>query len=134
MANELMNFGVGAEPNARPLSEEGLKRAKRIVALGRVLDEFRKLNPSMPVSQIQALLLVALDLPMGMGDYAERTGVKPSTASRYLLDLGPPRHPDDSAFGLIDRGVDPQEPRRARYTLSKRGKQLVKQILNMMEE
>ena len=107
-----------------PLDE----RAARIIAVGKVLDEFRKLDPKMPIAQVQAFLLIALDSNMGMQDFAEMAGVRDSTASRYLLDLGAKRVDGDDALDLIIRGVDPTNPRRARYSLSRKGKALVAKI------
>lgn len=107
-------------------------RNKRILAIGRALDEFRLLSPTMPVAQIQAFLLVAIDERIGMTDVAELTGVKPSTASRYLLDLGVARTALDNAYDLLDRGVDPMNTRKARYTLTRKGKALVSRLVDSL--
>lgn len=123
--------GGGIGMNAPAIIERNPQ--EKLIALGEALDEFRKLNPMMPVAQIQAFILAALDSDMSMLDMADRIGVKKSTASRYLLDLGPPRSDDDPAYGLIERGVDPIEPRKARYTLSKRGKVLMRRIVQILE-
>lgn len=96
----------------------------RIIALGRVLDEFRKRGLNMPVAQIQAFLIVCLDQGLGMSEIASATDTKDSTTSRYLLEMGPHRVPGDSNMQLVERSVDPMDTRRARYKLTKRGKAL----------
>lgn len=104
------------------------ERTQAIIALGRILDEFRRLNPNMPVAQIQAFLMVALDRGLGMTDISDNTGTKNSTASRYLLELGSSRLDGDGAFGLIERRVDPSDERRAPYRLTRKGKRVVEAI------
>lgn len=108
------------------------ERTQAIIALGRILDEFRKINPNMPVAQIQALLMVALDAGLGMSEISTITGIKNSTTSRYLIELGAPRLADDGALGLIDRGVDPTNTRKARYSLTRKGKRVVEAVLRIM--
>ena len=117
----------------RTTDEEDKRR--KLMAIGKVMDEFRRLNPSMPVAQIQAFLMVAADEDaMSMTEFAQRTGLKISTTSRYLLDLGTPRHEEDTAYNLVERGVDPLEPRRARYSLSRKGNALVIRLIKAFEE
>lgn len=116
-------------------SDEEEKRRRKFMAFGKALDEFRRLNPSMPVSQVQAFLMVVVDEgDMSMTEFANRTGLKVSTTSRYLLDLGTPRHEEDTAYDLIVRGVDPLEPRRASYSLSRKGKALANRIASILDE
>lgn len=126
--------GGGVTPVALMKSSPRTDRTSAIIAIGRILDEFRRLNPNMPVAQIQAFLLVALDDGHGMTEIAGKVDVKPSTASRYLLDMGIPRADDDGAYGLIERGIDPQNTRKARYTLTKKGQRLVQAITAVLEE
>jgi DNA-binding MarR family transcriptional regulator len=110
------------------------ERTQAIIALGRILDEFRKINPLMPVAQVQAFLMVALDTGQSMSEISDVLGIKNPTGSRYLMEMGPPRVDNDGAFGLVERGVDPQNTRRARYTLSKKGEKLVKAIVAVLAE
>lgn len=108
------------------------QRTNAIIALGRTLDEFRKLNPNMPVAQIQAFLMVALDMGLGMTEISDKTGIKNSTTSRYLLEMGPSRLEGDGAFGLVERGVDPQNTRKARYTLTRKGEKLLRAVVDIL--
>lgn len=107
-------------------------RTRSLVAISKALEEFRLLSPTMPVAQIQAFILVAIDERLGMSDVADMTGVKPSTASRYLLDLGIARTALDNSFGLLDRGIDPVNTRKARYTLTRRGKALINRLVDAL--
>lgn len=109
------------------------EREDLILAFGMVLEEFRELNPNMPVAQIQAFLMVALDIGLGMTEISEAIDIKNSTASRYLLEMGPRRIDGDGSFGLVDRGVDPQNTRKARYTLSRKGKRLIEAVVDHLK-
>lgn len=108
--------------------------AAKIITFGRILDEFRKLDLNMPVAQIQAFLMVALDTGMGMSEISEAASVKTSTASRYLLEMGPPRIKGDGNMALIERSVDNIDTRRARYKLTPRGRKLVTAICKVLAE
>lgn len=108
------------------------ERTQAIIALGRILDEFRNLNPNMPVAQIQAFLMVALDCGLGMSEISDKTGIKNSTTSRYLIELGASRLAGDGALGLVDRGVDPTNTRKASYTLTRKGKRVVEAVLAIL--
>jgi DNA-binding MarR family transcriptional regulator len=110
------------------------EREATIIALCKVLDDFRSVNQTMPVSQILAFLLVSLDCNLGMSEISEALNIKNSTASRYLLELGPKRLEGDGSLSLIARGVDPQNTRKARYTLTSRGRRLIEDVLTHLSE
>lgn len=105
---------------------------EKIIMLGAVLDEFRKRNLNMPVAQIQAFLMVALDAGLGMTEIADATATKDSTTSRYLLEMGSCRIPNDGNMGLVERTVAPMDTRRARYKLTRKGKQLAQAIIDAL--
>lgn len=122
----------GGGMNHASLTVVPSERTQAIIALGRILDEFRKINANMPVAQIQALLMVALDAGLGMSEISEHTGIKNSTTSRYLIELGARRLDGDGALGLVERGVDPMNTRKARYTLTAKGRRLVDAVLSIL--
>lgn len=108
------------------------KRTRVLVAFGKCLDEFRKLNPTMPVAQIQAFLLAIIQEELSMSEIAQKTGTKVSTTSRYLIDLGLPRTDSDTAYGLLERSIDPMEPRRARYLMTRKSKAMVNRLVDTL--
>lgn len=123
--------GVACMPDLI-LSPEDVKRRQVLAAFGKALDEFRRINPTMPVAQISAFLLTAISDELSMSEIAVKTGTKVSTTSRYLIDLGIPRHGEDTAYGLIERSIDPMEPRRARYLLTRKGKAVVNRLVSTL--
>src|ERR1044072_2364702 len=82
-------------PDVVRAGDDADKRRQVLVAFGKALAEFGRLNPTMPVAQIQAFLLAVIADELSMSEIAQRTGTKVSTTSRYLIDLGQPRHEDD---------------------------------------
>lgn len=108
------------------------KRRQVLIAFGKCLEEFRKLNPTMPVAQIQVFLLSVIADELSMSEIAQKTGMKVSTTSRYLIDLGIPRTGEDMAYGLLERSIDPMEPRRARYLMTRKSKALVNRLVTTL--
>lgn len=108
------------------------KRRQVLAAFGKALDEFRRLNPTMPVAQIQTFLLAAIADELTMSEIAEKTGTKVSTTSRYLIDLGIPRTSEDTAYGLLERGMGVRDPRAASYQMSRKGKALVNRLVSTL--
>jgi DNA-binding MarR family transcriptional regulator len=131
MANQ--RSGGGMTLALRNLDFEIDPQAAKIIAFGRILDEFRKLNLNMPITQIQAFLMVALDTGMGMTEISEVAGIKPSTASRYLLEMGPPRQSGDDNMELVQRSADPDDIRKVVWVLTPKGRKLVKAICKILE-
>lgn len=106
----------------------------RIIALGKALDEFRKINPLMPVAEIQAFLMVALEHGHGMTEISDRIGMRQTTTSRWLIEMGDNRLEGDGALGLIQRTPVPTNLRRNNYSLTAKGKRMVVKILNALGE
>lgn len=105
-----------------------------LAALGLALNEFVKLNPFMPVSQIVAFLLVALEKDdMSIQNIQDRVCVKKSTASKHLIELGLPRIDGDGHYGLVERRVNPNYAREARFLLTRKGRTLIARILSALE-
>lgn len=97
-----------------------------------VLDQFKKISPTMPVQQIMAFLLVAMNEGTSLKELVESSQVKTPTMSRHLIDLGPRNRRMEPGYQLVECRQDPMELRKNQYTLSPRGKYLVNTILEKM--
>lgn len=97
--------------------------------LVRVLDLFKQITPTMPIGQIQALLIVANHPDKSLGEIAHLAQMRQSTLSRYLLDWSDKTRTGAPGYGLITRMADPHELRRNMYTLSPLGSVLVDRII-----
>lgn len=94
------------------------------------MEDFREVSATMPVTQVQMFLTVALNEGLSLTELSEITDLKKSTASRYLLDLSDRTRAGGPGFGLISRETDPEELRRNMYALSPTGRSLVKKLVS----
>ena len=108
----------------------------RRASIRRVCDamtRFRELSPTMPVSEVQMFLMVALNEGASLTELCELLDMKKSTASRYLLNLSDKTRTGDSGYGLISRESDPNELRRNMYGLTAKGRRMVQRLVDTGE-
>ena len=74
-------------------------------------------------------LLVALNEGASLGELAEKAGMKTSSASRYLLDLSDKTRNGDKGYGLVRRESDPAELRRNMYSLTPKGRAMIRDLV-----
>jgi DNA-binding MarR family transcriptional regulator len=108
---------------------KGLKRFERAMRQVRT-----SIDPLVPTQLVQAFLTVALEEGMTLTDIAEKLGTNLSTASRQLLDLGERNRKMEPGYMLVNRVVDPNNLRVNRYTLTPKGKLLVDELVDIMED
>lgn len=104
-----------------------------ISALGLALNEFVRINPHMPVAQIVAFLLVAMDSDLSLQEIQNRTCLKKSTSSKLMIELGTARIEGDKTYGLIERLTSRTSAREARFQLTRSGKAMVGRVLKALE-
>lgn len=98
------------------------------------LDEFKRINPVMPVQQAMAFLMVALNEGSGLKELTEMMEVKLPTMSRHLIDLGPRNRRMEPGHQLVESRQDPMELRKNQYTLTLRGKHLVEKVAAKLKQ
>jgi DNA-binding MarR family transcriptional regulator len=92
------------------------------------LDPFFRIRSTMPASAIQAFLLVAEKEGLGVGEYAKKAGISPTTMSRHLLDMGERnRHAEDGA-GLVEGRENILNRREKVYHLTPKGRAFLSSI------
>ena len=92
------------------------------------LHTFRDLSLTMPVGEVIMFLAVSLNEGASLTELAELTGIRKSTASRYLLDLSDKTRTGAPGHGLVTREQDPKELRRNMYSLSAKGRRVITQL------
>lgn len=92
------------------------------------LKVFHDLRNTMPVGTVIMFLTVALNEGRSQDELCDISGIKRSTASRYLLDLSDKSRAGDG-YGLVRREVDPQELRRNMYSLTPKGRSLINELV-----
>lgn len=109
--------------------EDGVKRLERALRQVRTA-----IDPTVPTQLVQAFLAVALNEGQTLTELAEHLGTNISTASRQLLDLGERNRKMEPGYNLVDRKVDPMNLRVNRYSLTPKGRLLIKELAEIMKE
>ena len=104
-----------------------------LARLSEALDLFKDICSTMPLSQLQAFLLVANDQGKSLGELSAITGMKQSTLSRYLLDWSDKTRKGTQGYGLVAREAVPEELRRNCYSLTAKGYALLNKLSAALE-
>lgn len=116
----------------KSIEEDDLTAVKR---LERALRQVRtSIDPLVPTQVVQAFLAVAANEGKTLTELAEVLGTNLSTASRQLLDLGDRNRKMEQGYMLVDRQVDPMNLRINRYTLTPKGRLLIKELASIMRD
>lgn len=135
----MLTVSVQQTPKGPPMANPSNDREEGNViphdrAILRIVNEamkaLREVSPTIPVTEVQLFVTVALNEGLSQTELCELTDLKKSTASRYLLDLSDKTRAGTEGFGLISRSADPQELRRNMYSLTPKGRVLIKRIIN----
>jgi DNA-binding MarR family transcriptional regulator len=92
------------------------------------LDPFFKIRSTMPASAIQAFLLVAEKEGLGVGEYAKKAGISPTTMSRHLLDMGDRDRHAEAGAGLVEGRENILNRREKVYHLTPKGRAFLSSI------
>lgn len=108
---------------------EGIKRMERALRQVRTA-----IDPTVPTQLVQAFLAVGLNEGQTLTELAEHLGTNISTASRQLLDLGERNRKMEPGYNLVDRRADPMNLRVNRYSLTPKGRLLLKELADIMKD
>jgi DNA-binding MarR family transcriptional regulator len=96
-----------------------------IATVIRVLEEFRRFDPDMPIQYALSFLTIAQNEGLSMGDLAQRLGIAQSSASRNIAALSRWHSFGKAGHDLVEALEDPRERRRKIVSLTAKGHQLV---------
>jgi DNA-binding MarR family transcriptional regulator len=96
------------------------------------MDAFRGIGPTMPMQQVYAFLLVAMEEGRGVQEYAERAGVTQPVMTRILHALGRHRQKGAPGYGLVHQATDTRDLRKRQTFLTAKGEALVRQIVRLI--
>jgi DNA-binding MarR family transcriptional regulator len=117
--------------NFRPTLSDEERAAARTLFLA--LKPFRDVNPSIPLSYITAMLLVAIDEGRAVSDYASKVNISPTVMTRNLLDIGDRNRQREEGYGLITSERDLYDLRKHNAKITAKGKALVHHVLNALK-
>jgi len=106
----------------------GSPKPDEITLVVRVLEEFRRLDPDLPIQYALSFLTIAQHEGMSMGELAHHLGIAQSSASRNIAALSKWHSFGKAGHDLVEAHEDPRERRRKLVELTPRGRKLV-QIL-----
>jgi DNA-binding MarR family transcriptional regulator len=93
-----------------------------------ILEEFRRLDPDMPIQYALSFLTIARHPGLSMGDLAQRLGIAQSSASRNIAALSQWHSFNRAGHDLVVAHEDPRERRRKIVTLTPRGATLIETL------
>lgn len=100
----------------------------------RALNVFRQIDPEMPIQYVVSFLEIARHEGLSVSDLASRMGMAQSSASRQLAALSKFRARLQPGHDLVAAHEDPMERRKKIIMLTPKGKVLLMQINDLMEE
>src|SRR5271170_6131113 len=92
-----------------------------IAILAAGLRPFSQLSTTMPVSMVNAFLLVAKKGDRTTGELAKAAGTSLSKMSRHLGDLSAAGRYDTAGLGLVEQKIGLQDQRLVRCSVTERG-------------
>jgi hypothetical protein len=98
-----------------------------------LLGSIIEVSPHMPVQQASAIILVALNEGSSMKELTELAGVKQSTMSRHLIDLGRRNRRMEQGYQVIECRQDDFDMRKNRYNLTPKGHTVVNKLLDTVK-
>ena len=108
-------------------------RHDEIFTLMHVLEEFRKLDPDLPIQYALSFLTLAQNEGMSMRELAERLGIAQSSASRNVAALSKWHSFGKPGLDLVQAEEDPRERRRKIISLTPKGHELIATLREMMQ-
>jgi DNA-binding MarR family transcriptional regulator len=101
------------------------RHGDEIATVIRVLEEFRRYDPDMPIQYALSFLTIAQHEGLSMGDLAQRLGIAQSSASRNIAALSRWHSFGKDGHDLVEALEDPRERRRKIVSLTSRGHRLI---------
>lgn len=125
--------GMSAPLQRGPLPTHGDDSADGALStLIRVLEEFRTLDPDLPIQYALSFLTLAQNEGLSMGELAQRLAIAQSSASRNIAALSEWHSFGKPGLGLVEAREDPRERRRKLVSLTGKGKAFLHRLTALM--
>jgi DNA-binding MarR family transcriptional regulator len=127
-----MNVEVPPIEVARTLADEHLPQVRLVF---RVIEEIRKYDPELPTQTANTLLYIILHEgtpSCSMAGIAEALNLAQSSVSRNVSALSAVHRNRRPGMGLVETVIDPLERRRRIIRLTRKGREFVRDLEEMM--
>lgn len=104
---------------------------KQTTAIAAVLQEFRTIDPDMPVQIATTLMVIASNPGITQVEISQEANMGRAAVSRHVAVLGPFNPYLKCGFNLINQTVDWMDRRRKPIYLTERGHALVSQLARL---
>lgn len=113
-------------------TQQSVSSRDEIAILMRILEEFRKLDPDLPIQYALSFLTLASNEGLSLGELATRLGIAQSSASRNVAALSEWHSFGKPGLDLVEAKEDPRERRRKLVTLTPKGHALVETLREIL--
>lgn len=100
----------------------------------KVIEEFRKIDETMPIQQVAVFLTIAMNEDISQKEIAEKTGMGQGSTSRNVAAFLKMNRFKRPGFDLIDNEPDPMELRVKRHRLNNKGKRIAASICDIVNK
>jgi len=98
------------------------------------IEEFRKLDQTMPIQMMATFLYIAQNSGRTMQETANDLGLSQASVSRNVAALTDWHSAKKEGHGLLKAVADPMEMRRKIVTLTDKGQRALKRLNGIMEQ
>lgn len=99
-----------------------------------VIEEFRKIDETMPIQQIAVFLTIAMNENISQKEIAEITGMGQGSTSRNVSAFLKTNRFKKPGFDLVENEPDPMELRVKKHRLNSKGKRVAQAVAKIIEE
>lgn len=120
------------EPETRTdFKQQKLKAIRKCLG---IMNEFKKLDPEMPLQQMITFIEVALasDKGIGVSDLAQRVGNSQSSASRHVAILGEHGRNGTPALRVVQATTNLMDRRSQVVRLSPKGQRVIDNVVEIL--
>jgi DNA-binding MarR family transcriptional regulator len=96
------------------------------------IEEFRKIDPEMPIQRIEVFLTVARSEGITYYEVSERVDLALSSVNRNIRDLGDMNRKGQRGYGLIETRPDPVQTKRKACWLTPKGRRVVRSLASSL--
>jgi DNA-binding MarR family transcriptional regulator len=97
-----------------------------------LLEEFRKLDPEMPIHFVRGFIEIARRPGLTMRDLGTSLGISQSSTSRMVQALSKWHRLNKPGHALVEAHEDPAERRRKIITLTPKGERFANAVINQL--